>query len=214
MFDLNVIKNFEKIYSNNSWNMGQNESKSGLGSTKLWTKHFSDALINLIKEKNIKNILDCSCGDWNWMKEISNNFVKYVGIDCVQSVIDYNNKNYSNNNIEFICVDMNTYMNSITQKFDLVIIRHTLEHLPLQYAIDAVSISKNISKYSFITSYSENIINKDLNFPHETYRPIYLGSEPFKKILGTPIRIYYDSIYSPLLDSKYAQMYLFDNDLS
>ncbi len=210
----NVLNNFTNIYDQNTWNMGQNESKSGLGSSLEWSKHFSDALISLIEEKNIKSILDCSCGDWNWMKHIAKNFEKYVGLDCVQSVIDNNNKLYSNEKIMFVCEDMNTYMNKLENKeFDLVIIRHTLEHLPLDYSINAVSIAQKISKYSFITSYSEIIENKDLNFPGETYRPISLESEPFKSILKKPIKIYYDSVYSPLLKSNYAQMHLFYNTI-
>jgi hypothetical protein len=115
----------------------------------------------------------------------------------------------------FVCEDMNTYMNKLENKeFDLVIIRHTLEHLPLDYSINAVSIAQKISKYSFITSYSEIIENKDLNFPGETYRPISLESEPFKSILKKPIKIYYDSVYSPLLKSNYAQMHLFYNTIN
>lgn len=209
----NIITNtFTNIYNNFYWQMGQNESKSGLGSTLNWSKCFRDSLTEIIKTKDIKSILDCSCGDWNWMRMISDELPEYIGLDCVQEIIDNNQKKFSTDNIRFICSDMNSYMKALNEKhFDLVIIRHTLEHLPLAYAIDSVRLSKKISKYSFITSYSEEIQNRDLNFPTETYRPIYLGAEPFKSILGNPLKIYYDSSNFPRQTEKYAQMYFYEN---
>lgn len=42
---------FTEIYLNDYWNMGQNESKSGLGSTLSYTENIRKVLINIIHEK-------------------------------------------------------------------------------------------------------------------------------------------------------------------
>jgi len=208
----NINETFTTIYKDFSWYMGQNESRSGLGSTLEWTSNFKSILLKFISEKNINTILDCSCGDWNWMRTISDSLPNYIGLDCVQEAIDYNNKNYSKDNIKFICSDMNTYLKNIDYKFDLIIIRHTLEHLPLQYATESVSLTKEKSKYSFITSFSEKVVNIDLDFPKETYRPIYLESDPFVSILGKPIEKYYDGPETNKISSHYPEINLYENN--
>lgn len=54
---------FTGIYKNNYWEMGQNDSKSGLGSSMIYTRSISENIIRIIKEYNIKNLVDTSCGD-------------------------------------------------------------------------------------------------------------------------------------------------------
>ena len=44
---------FDNIYKNDSWNMGQNESKSGLGSTNDYTINIRNKLVSFIKENSI-----------------------------------------------------------------------------------------------------------------------------------------------------------------
>ena len=44
-------RTFDNIYNNNVWNMGQNESKSGLGSTTEYTDNIKKALVHFTKDK-------------------------------------------------------------------------------------------------------------------------------------------------------------------
>lgn len=207
-----INKTFKTIYKDFSWSMEQTESRSGAGSTIDFTWNFRKVLLDTIKQKQIKTILDCSCGDWNWMKLLSDFLPNYTGIDCVEEAIDNNNIKYSNEKIKFICSDMNSYMNNLTESYDLIIIRHTLEHLPLEYVIESVKLAKQYSKYMLITSFSENIINYDLNFPKETYRPLYLESEPFLQILGSPIESYYDGPELRVSNLNYPKINLYENN--
>lgn len=215
LFDKEKLKShFTKIYDSWYWGMGQRQSRSGLGSTELWSNSFKDTLLKSIITYDVKNILDCSCGDWNWMRTISDKLPNYTGLDVVNDAVVRNNELYSNDKIKFICSDMNTYMeNQLDKSFDLIIIRHTLEHLPLDYCKQSLINAKRISKRMYITSFSEKIENIELNIDNCDYRPIYLGSDPFSEILGSPKEILYDSIESPKLDKNYSQMWFFQNEM-
>ena len=179
---------FSNIYTNDLWNMGQNESKSGLGSTINYAKNISKKIVDFIKEKQINNLLDTSCGDWNWMKYIKNDLCNYTGIDIVKHIIDNNNKLYSTDNIKFIHSDFLTFIkNQPDQSIDLILCRHTLEHLPTEYNITFFKECKRVCKYLFVTGYNEydkcNIELKGI------YRPINLKSTPYYEILNP----FYDS---------------------
>lgn len=211
--DNKVLENiFTQIYTGFGWHMGDGESRSGFGSSNRYTSVFKKDLIHTLNEYNISSILDCSCGDWNWMRTISHEFKNYVGIDLVKPMIDDNIKNYENENVKFIHTDMISYMETLEDaEIDLTIIRHTLEHLPFSYAMKAVAEAKRVSRFSFITSYSENIMNHDLNFPDKTYRPISLINNPFVSILGEPIKLFYDGTEEPRYTSNYSMMFLYKN---
>lgn len=97
-------KIFKDIYDNNVWhNIGseleQTESKSGGGSTLKQTKVIVRELPILFKKLDIGTILDASCGDFNWMKLINFDNIKYIGIDIVPGVIEENIVKYQKGNI-------------------------------------------------------------------------------------------------------------------
>ena len=108
---------FTKIYKNNLWHMGQTDSRSGLGSSKLFTKYIKEIIINTINNYNIKTMIDTSCGDWFWMKDIKSELsCNYTGIDIVKEIIDINTVNYGNDNIKFIQNDFLSHIKSLPNK--------------------------------------------------------------------------------------------------
>uniref|UniRef100_A0A6C0KPE1 Uncharacterized protein n=1 Tax=viral metagenome TaxID=1070528 RepID=A0A6C0KPE1_9ZZZZ len=54
----NLEQIFTNIYVQNNWRMGQDESRSGFGSTKDYTKNIRNKLVEFIKDKSINSILD------------------------------------------------------------------------------------------------------------------------------------------------------------
>lgn len=90
---------FIKIYKTNYW--GSKESFSGQGAELKSTETLRNRLIDIVKNYNIKSILYIPCGDFNWMKEIVNNFESYTGHDIVSEIVEANNNKYSNENIKF-----------------------------------------------------------------------------------------------------------------
>jgi hypothetical protein len=127
---------FTKIYESDSWNMGQQESKSGLGSTLTFTQNIRKTLKDSIRDWSIQTMVDTSCGDWNWMKDIKDFLPDYTGIDIVGTIVEQNNKEFSSSKIKFVNTDFLTHIKSLPDKsVDLILCRHTLEHLPTQYNI-------------------------------------------------------------------------------
>ena len=150
---------FTKIYKTNYW--GSKKSFSGQGSELKSTETLRNRLIDIVKNYNIKSILDIPCGDFNWMKEIVNNFESYMGCDIVSEIVEANNNKYSNENIKFkvlnICSDK-------LDKVDLIFTRDCLQHLPLDYVIKAINNIKNSgSKYLIASSmpYIEDNLTND-----------------------------------------------------
>ena len=83
-------KEFTDTYVNNKWKMHLGESKSGDGSALINTENYIENLLKIIEDFNIDVMVDCSCGDWNWMKEIKEKLPKYIGIDIVEELIEEN----------------------------------------------------------------------------------------------------------------------------
>ena len=82
---INKEKSFKKAfdlnYQNKLWGMDGKDSLSGGGSNIELALNFQKILLEYINNNDVENIFDCSCGDWNWMKDISSNFKNYIGVD-------------------------------------------------------------------------------------------------------------------------------------
>ena len=209
---LNLELVFNNIYKNDVWNMGQNESKSGLGSTNEYTINIRNNLISFIKENSIKNVLDTSCGDWFWMKLIKNDLPDYTGLDIVKDLINKNNELYSDSNIKFIHSDFLSFIKKQQDKsIDLILCRHTLEHLPTEYNIEFLKECKRVCKYLFVTGYNNmNKINIDL--PDTIYRSINLKLSPYSEILNSFYKLeFYDGPTYTFLSEMVMNVYDFSS---
>src|SRR5581483_12277106 len=79
---------FTYIYSVNHW--GDTESVSGHGSKLSETLAIRSQLPAILKQLNIKSILDLPCGDFNWMKTVDLHEYHYIGADIVSAIISKN----------------------------------------------------------------------------------------------------------------------------
>jgi len=201
---VNKIKeSFSNTYKYNRW--GSPESRSGRGSELTWASNMQKALGSIIIEYDIQTIFDTSCGDWNWMKEIRHILPNYLGNDIVSGVIATNTLKFGSDNIKFVCNDMVSEIKK-HQKFDLVICRHTLEHLPLSYALEFIKELKERTKYAIITS-NPNCENTEMAFDGYMARGVNLEKEPFKNLMGQIISVIpdgpNDEQYVPALFIKF-----------
>jgi hypothetical protein len=186
---------FTKTYEEFKWHMGSGESRSGIGSSLAYTHNIRTELPRVIKQYQIDSTFDCSCGDWNWMKHISDSFVRYVGNDVVKTLVESNSSRYSNERISFMSTDMLSAMKQFKDKeFDLILCRHTLEHLPIDYIKECLLEMKRISKYVMVTNTdlhktTEDQSEADKRFVLDgvSYRPINLEVGFYFTILGNPI---------------------------
>ena len=183
--------NYKDIFSNiyDNYGFGSLESRSGPGSTLDETQKLRESIKKIIKDKNIKSVVDIPCGDFNWMKEIVFNFDSYIGGDIVKKAIEENNERYSNSRIKFIEFDI---VNDEIPNGDLLIVRDIIGHFPIE---DGVKILKNIlnskCKYLLSTTWAKKIGNdwfpcekNDVHRENEgvdygRFYPVNLMSNPF-----------------------------------
>jgi len=180
------IKNiFTEIYNNNSWKC--DESKSGPGSKLSTNKKLLFLLQNFVKENNIKRIIDCGCGDFNWMKTFNFDLIdSYVGIDIVEPLISENIKKYQTDKIKFECKSI---VDDLLPDSDLIICKDVLFHLSFDDALSSLSnFNKTKCNYLLSTNFT-NFKNRDIK--SGDWRPINLMSKPFN--VGEPIS-YWDNI--------------------
>ena len=102
------MSNYKEVFSNiyDTYGFGSEESRSGHGSTLIQTENIRDEIKKIVKEKNIKSVVDIPCGDFNWMREIVFRFESYFGGDIVPQCIQENNRRYSNSTIKFSEFDL------------------------------------------------------------------------------------------------------------
>lgn len=144
---------FGKIYADNLW--GSSESVSGPGSGVVYTKELRLSLSELLIERNIKSILDCGCGDFNWMKEIPLRDIKYQGIDVVENLIESNKALNTLANVTFVTGDV---INDRLPGVDLLMCRDVLVHLTNDQIRTALqNFYSSGSEYFLITSFSGSV---------------------------------------------------------
>ena len=175
---------FELIYKTNFWS--SNESISGLGSEIKNTINIQNEIIKIINKYNIKTILDAPCGDFNWIKNILNDDLNYLGGDIVKDLIEKNLSEYKKDNINFKQLDI---ISDDLPDADLLICRDCLIHLSFKSInLFFKNIKKSNIKLLLLTSYklkdpNKKIINIDI--PDGEFREIDLVEPPFN--LPSPI---------------------------
>ncbi|MBA4369063.1 MAG: hypothetical protein C0403_15645, partial [Desulfobacterium sp.] len=170
---VNLKKKFTKVYRENLFNGVT--SRSGQGSALIQTEVIRKELPEIIKKFAINTFMDAPCGDFHWMKETDLDVNKYIGIDVVQHVVDYNNKHYANPGKQFICKDLT---HDVLPYADLIFCRDCLVHLSYYDAKRILNnFKKSGSKYLLTTTFTSRNQNMDLN--DGFWRTLNLNLPPF-----------------------------------
>lgn len=90
---------FTDIYLKNSW--GCKESRSGPSASLERTTALRTALPGLFSELGIQSILDCGCGDWNWMRQVDLTGIQYLGCDIIQPLVQTLQETFSAPTVNF-----------------------------------------------------------------------------------------------------------------
>lgn len=107
-----------------------------------------DALKPYVKNK--KKICDIGCGIFRWQRLLASD-TEYVGIDSLQSIVEYNSKYFKHN---FFCLDIETAdIGGIGNEFDLIIMSAVIEHFrdPLAILKKLASILKRDGQIALTT---------------------------------------------------------------
>lgn len=164
---------FSAYYRSNHW--GDDETVSGVGSRLNATINLRTELPVLLKQFEIKSILDAPCGDHNWFSHVERGEIKYVGVDIVPELVEQNRQRYGGPNTDFVNLDITR---DPLPPADLMICRDLLAHLSFK---DIGRIFNNILssdiKYLLLTHHHECTGNNDAY--SGGYRPLNLELFPF-----------------------------------
>ena len=171
---------FKEIYDNNLWL--SSESKSGTGSTLEATKEIRPWLLDVCSKYKINSLLDYGCGDFNWMKNLSATFNKYVGMEIVDALVVENREKYGSfSNVVFSSSTPEMFDIYLAQPFDAILVRDVLVHFSDQHVTEFLEkVYKSGIKYMFAT----NFLGKGNNNNIETgwWRDMCLMNPPFNLV--------------------------------
>ena len=134
-----------------------------------------DDLEGLLRELDIRSMLDIPCGDFNWMKKLDLEDIDYHGADIVAELVKKNNLNYGSPSVKFSQLDITRHT---LPKVDLVFCRDCLVHLPMNTAKTAIrNVLDSGSKYFACTTYPDH--HENTNVKLGGWYPMNIEDKPF-----------------------------------
>ena len=146
---MNTQQVFTKIYTDKIWGDTGEEFFSGGGSSNSGA--YPQMLVEFIQKNNITNVVDCGCGDFRVMNQVTAKVatLKYHGIDVVNSLIEYNQQKYGSDQIKFSCINA---INHPLPDGEMIVIRQVLQHLSNRQIKRILKKTKKF-KYVLITEH-------------------------------------------------------------
>lgn len=179
------VKIFTDYYEKCTW--GNNQNKKYLGSSgpgsslEFNIQHYVPFLKNFITTNNIKNIVDLGCGDFRCGLSIySELFVKYVGYDAYEKVIEFNKENFNPHKFEFYHLD---FLNNKEQLIsaDMCILKDVLQHWMVEEIYSFLDYLTETKKYKYILlcNCGDQVIDNPPNY--ERSKSLSVNFLPLKK---------------------------------
>ena len=118
----------EQVYEMKLWGGETSDFYSGVGSHHLDIINPYIAILTsfLTSFKNPLTVCDLGCGDFNVGKELVKHTKKYIAIDIVKDLIEYNKEKFAAKNLEFYCLDIAV---DDLPSGDCALLRQVLQHL-------------------------------------------------------------------------------------
>jgi hypothetical protein len=143
---------FTDIYSNNRWGGSSGIFFSGSGSHE--TAVVAPYVEGVVRELRrigaaAKTVIDLGCGDFSVGRQIAPECGRYIGVDIVKALTDYNNATYGGTKISFL------HANMVTDELpegDICLVRQVFQHLSNDQII-AVLPKLDQYDWSFITEH-------------------------------------------------------------
>lgn len=174
-------RKFTDIFRDRFW--GEGESVSGPGSSLAATAAVRERLGAIVREFEVRSLLDAPCGDFNWLSHTDLDVERYVGVDIVSQLVHLNRKRHARAGREFLEADI---VVDPLPAADLVLCRDCLVHLSFRDARRALrNFRRSGSRLLLATTFPGVRENRDV--PTGGWRPINLERPPFS--LGPPLRL-------------------------
>jgi SAM-dependent methyltransferase len=125
---LEVADCFSDIYRTKLWGEADGEDYcSGTGSEALFAVPYVQQVQAFIAEHKIRTVVDLGCGDFRVGRLIcAQSDLRYVGVDVVPDLIEYNHSRFGGPQVEFHCANL---IDDELPDGDLCLIRQVLQHL-------------------------------------------------------------------------------------
>jgi 2-polyprenyl-3-methyl-5-hydroxy-6-metoxy-1,4-benzoquinol methylase len=155
------------------------ESRSGVGSSLQNTANIRAALPTVFEKLSIRSLVDCPCGDWNWMSMVNLDGINYTGVDIVSELVELNKSRYGREGVSFMVADITK---DLLPFADMVIVRDCFGHLPDEDILKALHLLKRSGiKWLASTTFPAA---SNINIPVGEWKPINLSTCPYH--LGEP----------------------------
>ena len=118
----------DQVYKLKLWGSNSSEFYSGEGShlPEIVDPYIDKVTLFLKSFETPFIVCDLGCGDFNIGKELIKHSKKYIAVDIVNDLIDYNKEKFKAENLEFQCLDI---AKDDIRIGDCAIIRQVLQHL-------------------------------------------------------------------------------------
>lgn len=168
-------KRFSQIYRENIF--GGGVSRSGEGSDLVQTEIIRREIPLLLKRLGARSLLDAPCGDWHWMQKTTLGIDKYIGVDLVEEMIALNNKQFGNDNVSFISLDLTR---DALPDVDVILSRDCLVHLSSEDALRVIeNFKRSGARYLLTTTFTDRSKNVELAGRNAFWRPLNMQLAPF-----------------------------------
>ena len=165
---------FTRVYEHNEW--GDEESRSGPGSTTRRATQVRAALLDLFARFSIRSVVDAPCGDFNWMRiAAAETLESYVGADIVERLIADNRRRHESPGTRFVVCDITR---DALPRADAIVCRDALVHFSFADVHAAIrNFRRSGSKYLLATTFTSVPENTDIRTGG--WRALNLQAAPF-----------------------------------
>jgi SAM-dependent methyltransferase len=139
-------KVMDQIYEKKLWGGQSEDFYSGEGShlPEIVNPYIESVTSFLTSFKDPLTVCDLGCGDFNVGKQLVPFTKKYVAVDIVADLIEYNQKTFKAENLEFQCLDI---AEEELPAADCVLLRQVLQHLS---NAEVQRIVEKLTQYKYI----------------------------------------------------------------
>ena len=124
---LSLKATFQEIYSTKSWGDNGTPFSSGQGTRGPASKEYCDAVVEFIRNHQVRSVVDLGCGDFVVGRQIVEaTGVDYIGIDVVPELIEHHTQVVDFPRVSFRLADITS---DPLPAADLCLIRQVLQHL-------------------------------------------------------------------------------------
>jgi hypothetical protein len=164
---------FDEIYRANTW--GDPESFSGPGSGVARASLFRPAFEALLREFQVRTLLDAPCGDFNWLGTFDLSLDHYIGVDIVPALIARNNARHDSKRRRFLVADI---VNDRLPCADLILCRDGIVHFSDAEVFATLrNFKRTGSRWLLANTFIEHDNHPDI--VTGAWRPLNLERAPF-----------------------------------